>query len=56
MEALKVLVGGGDLFTVLERRVNDVQEEDSYESTSMRVMWTAAGEVQSLGLAFHLTL
>jgi hypothetical protein len=40
---------------VLERRLNDVHEEYSCESTSMRVMWTAAGEVQSIGLAFHLS-
>jgi hypothetical protein len=40
---------------VLNRRLNDVHEEDSYESTSMRVMWTAAGDVQSLGLAFYLS-
>jgi hypothetical protein len=40
---------------VLKKRLNDVHEEDSYESSSMRVMRTAAGDVQSLGLAFHLS-
>jgi hypothetical protein len=40
---------------MLEKRLIDVHEEDSYESSSTRVMFTAAGEVQSLGLAFHLS-
>ena len=63
------MCGGSDRFAVLEKRLNDVHEEESYsmraekrqgdvheeESFSMRVMWTAAGEVHSLGLAFHLS-
>jgi hypothetical protein len=49
------MCGWSDRFAVLEKRLNDVHEEDSYESSPMRVMWTAADEVHSLGLAFHLS-
>jgi hypothetical protein len=49
------MCGTSDRIAVLEERLNDVHEEESYESSSMRVMWTAAGDVQSLGLAFHLS-
>ena len=49
------MCGGSDRFAVLEKRLNDVHEEDPYESASMRVMRSAAGVVQSLGLALHLS-
>lgn len=49
------MCGRSDRFTVLEKQLNDVHEEESYESASVRVMWTAAGEVQSHRLAFRLS-
>jgi hypothetical protein len=46
--------GGGSVYSV-KKRLNDVHEEYPYESAILQIMWTAAGEDLSLGLACHLS-